>query len=74
MNDDTFVVWYDESKQPVEAKVLAAVENYRRRFPDAAGAMRVLVHPSEVVAVDGVTVEGGAHIQPNTYWVMEGTP
>ena len=72
MTGETFVVWYDESKQPVAAKIQAAVDNYRRRFPTAAGVVRVLVHPSEVVAIEGVRVEAGARIAVNTYWVTEG--
>ncbi len=71
MRDETFVVWYDESKEPVTAKILAAVDNYRRRFPTPAGEVRVLVHPSEVVAVEGVTVEAGTRIAVNTFWVTE---
>jgi hypothetical protein len=71
MRDETFVVWYDDSKQPVTAKILDAVANYRRRFPTSAGAILVLVHPSEVVAVEGVTVEARARIAVNTYWVTE---
>jgi hypothetical protein len=71
VRDETFVVWYDESKQPVTEKILAAVANYRRRFPTPTGAVRVLVHPSEVVAVEGVTVEVGARISVNTFWVTE---
>ena len=71
MRDETFVVWYDESKQPVTAKIQAAVANYRRRFPTSTGAVLVLVHPSEVVAVEGVTVEAGARVAVNTYWVTE---
>jgi hypothetical protein len=73
MREETFVVWYDESKQPVTEKILAAVANYRRRFPTPAGAVRVLVHPSEVVTVEGVTVEAGARVTVNTFWVMEVT-
>ena len=71
MREETFVVWYDESKHPVTEKILAAVDNYRRRFPTSAGTIRVLVHPSEVVAVEGVTVEAGARIAVNTFWVSE---
>ncbi len=40
MRDETFVVWYDESKQPVAEKILATVDNYRRRFPTSAGSVR----------------------------------
>jgi hypothetical protein len=71
MRDETFVVWYDESNHPVTEKILAAVANYQRRFPTSAGQVRVLVHPSEVVAVEGVTVEAGARIAVNTFWVTE---
>ncbi len=71
MRDETFVVWYDESKQPVAEKILAAVANYRRRFPTPTGVVRVLVHPSEVVAVEGVMVEAGSRVAVNTFWVME---
>ena len=71
MRDETFVVWYDESKQPVTEKILAAVANYQRRFPTSGGQVRVLVHPSEVVAVEGVTVEAGTRIAVNTFWVTE---
>ena len=71
MRQETFVVWYDESKQPVAEKILAAVENYRRRFPTPVGALQVLVHPSEVVAVEGVMVEARTRIAVNTFWVTE---
>ncbi len=68
-DDSSYLVWFDESKEPVEAKILAAVASYRRKFPDYTGLVRVLVNPSEIVEVDNVLVEAGSHIQPNNYWV-----
>ena len=71
MRAETFVVWYDESKHPVTAKIQAAVDNYRRRFPTTTRAILVLVHPSAVVAVEGVRVQAGVHIAVSNFWVTE---
>jgi hypothetical protein len=75
MQEATWVVWYDASKQPVTTKILDAIDNYRRRFPTYAGPVRVMVHSSEVADVEIIedaTVEVGPYVQANNYWVTAG--
>lgn len=68
-----YLIWFDDSKKPVEEKIARALAHYQQRVGRSATV--VLVHPSQVARVPCVVVRSceeaprAGVVQPNTFWL-----
>lgn len=68
-----YLIWFDDSKKPLEEKIARALIHYRERAGRSATV--VLVHPSQVARVEGVTVRSCEDaprvgiVRPDHFWL-----
>jgi hypothetical protein len=67
-----YLLWYDDSKKPVAAKIRAALDAYHDRFHVAATV--VLTNAAEQTPVAGVAVRSEGYIRPNNFWIGREEP
>lgn len=64
------MLWYDPSKDTLEAKIAKAVNYYGEKYGKSADL--VLANPGDVkvkIQVNGVDVEPNRHIMSNHLWI-----